>query len=185
MAFAAQHIDARLIQARALLAAAGYGPDNPLRLTYSHSTLGQSKRVAVAVAAMWKRIGVVTALSAMEGKVMFANLRQGNFEVAYAGWAADYNDAASFLYLLRSTSVASNYSRYRNEIYDILLKRAETEADPTMRRELLRQAEALAMDDQPILPLAVGVSKHLVAPYVRGWLDNAVDVHLSRHLFIR
>ncbi|TAK99193.1 MAG: peptide ABC transporter substrate-binding protein [Rhodospirillaceae bacterium] len=184
MAFLDAPMESRLAQARDLLAQAGYGPDRPLTLTYSHSTAGESKRVAIAVAAMWKQIGVKVTLSGTEGKVMFANLRQGNFEVAFADWTADFNDAASFLYPLQSTSVSSNYSRYSNPAYDGLLAQAATTTDRRARADLLRLAEALILADQPILPLAVGVSKNLVSPQVRGWAPNAVDVYLSRYFSV-
>ena len=172
----------RLEQARTLLAEAGYGPDKPLKLAYSHSTVGEMKRIAVAIAAMWQRINVDVMLQGTEGKVLFANLRQGNYEVAYAGWSADFDDAASFLYLLQSSAVASNYSRYRNKAYDDFLAGAARTADAKSRADLLRQAEAIALRDQPILPVAFGVSKSLIRPTVRGWEPNAIDVHLSRYL---
>ncbi len=38
------------------------------------------------------------------------------------------------------------------------------------------------LNDMPVMPIYVYVSKHLVRPRVGGWTDNALDVHLSRHL---
>jgi len=174
----------RLEQARKLLSEAGYGPSTPLNLVYSHSTVGEMKRIGVAIAAMWQRIGVDVRLQGTEGKVMFANMRQGNYEVAYAGWSADFDDAASFLYLLQSSSIASNYSRYANKKFDGLLASAAGTADAKKRAALLRQAEEIALADQPLLPVAFGVSKSLVRKNVDGWQPNAADVHLSRYLSV-
>jgi oligopeptide transport system substrate-binding protein len=184
VSFLSAPMSERLVRARALLAEAGYGPGKPLQLTYSLSNSAEAKRIAIAVAAMWKPIGVEVALAGTEAKVMFANLRQGNFEVAYAAWTADFNDAASFLYILQSTSTASNYSRYTNSIYDGLLAQAAQTPLAEERADLLRRAEALALANQPIVPLLYGVSKNLVAADVRGWAPNAADVHLSRYLSI-
>ncbi len=181
--FRTESMATRLERARGLLAEVGYGPDKPLAIAFTHSTVGEIKRLAVAIAAMLKPINVEVFLLGTEGKVMFANMRQGNYEMAYAGWSADFDDPASFLYLLQS-GVASNYSRYSNPAYDALLTKAAKTGDRKARSELLHQAEAIAIADMPILPIAFGVSKALVAPQVKGWHPNASDVHLSRYLTI-
>jgi oligopeptide transport system substrate-binding protein len=173
---------ARLAEARELLAAAGYGESNPLRLTYNHSANLDLRRIAVVIAGMWKRVGVETSLLNLEGKVHFSNLRQGNFEAAFVGWQADFNDASSFLYVLESGTTASNYSRYRNADFDTFLARAGALEDAGGRAALLAQAEALAMKDQPIIPLYFGVTKNLVSQRVIGWRANSIDAHPSRYL---
>lgn len=172
---------ARVTEARRLLAEAGYGPDNPLRLTYAHSANQELRRIAVVIAAMWKRVGVETTLLNTEGKVHFTNLRQGVFQAAFVAWLADFNDAANFLTVLES-SAGSNYARYDNPNYDRLLSAAAQTAGARERADLLRDAEALMLVDQPVIPLYFGATRNLVAPAVTGWQPNPVDVHLSRYL---
>lgn len=172
----------RRAKASELLAAAGYGPDSPLRLTYSLSSAEDRRRVAAAITAMWRPLGVEVELNNTEGKVLFSRLRSGDFEIGYAGWAADVNDAANFLAVLQSTSTTSNYARYRNPQYDLLLKDATQAIDYGTRAQLLAQAEALLLTDTPIAPLFHGVSKNLVSQQIIGWIDNPRDVHLSRYL---
>ena len=120
---------------------------------------------AVAVASMWKQIGVKTELYNAEVKVHYADLKQGNFQVARAGWIADYNDAQNFLYLLETRTGPNNYGRYSNPEYDNLMLEAEVTADLTKRSELMYKAESLAMADLPIIPIYHYVSKNLVASY--------------------
>lgn len=174
--------DQRRTRARLLLSEAGYGPGNPLRLTFSVSSAEDRRRIAAAIAAMWKPLGVEVTLNNTEGKVLFSKLRTGDFEVGYAGWAADVNDAANFLAILQSQASTSNYARYRNPAYDALLAQAAASADLARRAALLAEAEALMLADAPIAPLFHGVSKNLVAARVTGWVDNAKDVHPSRFL---
>lgn len=180
--FAETAPDVRLAEAKRLLAEAGYTPDAPLKITYSHSSNLDLRRIAVIIAGMWKRVGIETRLYNAEGKVHFANLRQGEYEVAFVGWSADFNDASSFLYVLQSDSVNSNYSRYRSAAFDGLMKRAAHMENAGARAELLHQAEEIAMRDLPVIPLYFGVTKSLVSQRVIGWRANAVDVHLSRYL---
>lgn len=182
--FAATASDARITEAKRLLAEAGYTPDKPLKLTYSHSSNLDLKRIGVIIAGMWKRAGIETSLLNTEGKVHFANLRQGSFEVAFVGWSADFNDASSFLYVLDSSSTSSNYSRYRNPAYDALLKKAANMENAAVRADFLHQAEETLMRDQPVIPLYFGVTKSLVSQHVIGWRANAADVHLSRYLSV-
>lgn len=174
--------DVRLKEAVRLLAEAGYGPDHPLHITYAHSSDQELRRIAVVISAMWKRAGVATSLFNTEGRVHFANLRQGVFETAFVAWLADFNDAANFLTVLASDSVSSNYARYDNPAYDNLLGEAQQTAQPAARAELLQQAEGIMLADQPVIPLYFGATRNLVAARVTGWKGNPVDVHLSRFL---
>ena len=172
----------RVTQARALLEAAGYGPNNPLKLTYSLSSAEDRRRVAAAIAAMWKPLGVEVTINNTEGKVLFSRLRTGDFEIGFSAWAADVNDAGNFLAILHSRSSNSNYARYFNAAYDQLLDHAAATSDAAERAATLAKAEVLMLSDAPIAPLFHGVSKNLVGTHVAGWVDNPRDVHLSRYL---
>ena len=182
--FAGQSMDQRRAEAVRLLREAGYGPGRPLMLSYVYAGAPENRRLAVVIAAMWKRVGVKTALINREGKIHFSSLRQGDFEVGFVGWVADYNDASTFLYVLQSTTVNANYARYRNPEFDSLVIEAGQTVDVDARAALMRRAEKLMLADQPIIPLYFDMTKYLVARHVRGWRDNAVDAHLSRYLSI-
>jgi oligopeptide transport system substrate-binding protein len=172
----------RLARAKELIAAAGFGPDNPLRLQLRYNTSENHKKIAVAVAAMWKQIGVQTELFNSEVKVHYNDVQEGNFEVARAGWIADYNDAHNFLYLMDSSTGVLNYAGYASGEFDRLMAEASLTADLGARADLLRQAEAIALTDMPNIPIYYYVSKNLVAPHVQGWVDNTKDIHRTRWL---
>ncbi len=52
------------------------------------------------------------------------------------------------------------------------------------RALVLRDAEALAMTDHPVIPIYYYVGKRLVSPVVKGWIDNPRSVNRARHLWI-
>ena len=133
---------------------------------------------------MWKRVGVEVTLQNFEGKIHFANLRQGDYETGLLAWVADVNDAGNFLYILQSSSTGSNYSRYRNPAFDGLMEKAAVTTDLAARAGILREAETIAMADQPIAPLYFAVNRNLVRSCVKGWLPNPLDVHPSRYLSV-
>jgi oligopeptide transport system substrate-binding protein len=174
----------RLAQAKDLMAEAGFGPDNPLQLQLRYNTSENHKKIAIAIAAMWKQLGVATELFNSEVKVHYNDVQEGNFEVARAGWIADYNDAHNFLYLMDSSTGVLNYAGYADEEFDRLMAEASATADLDARADLLRQAEAVAMADMPNIPIYYYVSKNLVAPHVQGWLDNTKDIHRTRWLSV-
>ena len=172
----------RLEEAERLLEEAGYGEGGePLDVQLRYNTNDNHKRVAVAIASMWKPLGVDVELYNTETKVHYDELSRGVLEVARAGWLADYNDADNFLNLLKS-DVEFNYGRYSNEEYDSLIDEANAETDPDARAELLRQAEQIALDDSAAMPIYYYLSENLVSPKVEGFENNAFDIHRTRWL---
>ena len=171
-------------QAQKLMEEAGYGKNNPLTLKLSYNTSENHKKVAIAVAAMWKKaLGVKTQLFNTEVKVHYANLKSRDFEIARAGWIADYNDPQNFLFLMEKTN-AKNYSSFDSANYNQLMKQAETEVNMDKRDDMMRQAESIAMAEVPNIPIYYYVSKNLVNPRVNGWVDNTSDKHRIRYLSV-
>jgi len=171
----------RLDEAARLLKAAGYGPENPLEIDILYIAVGGWKKTGIVVASMWRAIGVHARLMSCDGKVHTSSLLIGDYEVGLISWSADFADASNFLEIQKSSS-AANFPRWSNEIYDRLLDEADLEPDPGVRADLLHRAEAVLMEDLPIIPLYHPGSTSLVAPYVEGWVDNPLDVHPSRWL---
>jgi oligopeptide transport system substrate-binding protein len=178
-------IAVRQKKAKALLAEAGYGPDKPLEFTLRYNTSENHKRIAVAVVSMWKAIGVKAELFNSEVKVHYADLKLGDFQVARAGWIADYNDAQNFLYLLETRTGANNYGRYSNPEYDKLMLEAEVTSDLVKRAEMMLMAESFVMRDQPVIPIYHYVSKALVSTKVQGYLDNPQHIHRWRYVSLK
>ena len=176
--------DERVAKAKELLAEAGFGPDNPLKLTLSYNTSENHKKIAIAVASMWKQIGVETELFNTEVKVHYNNLQEGEFQVARAGWIADYNDPENFLTLLRTKTGPMNYGGFSNAEYDRLMDESDGTVDQAARNALMHEAEAIAMAEMPIIPLYYYVSKNLVGPQVAGFEDNTKDIHRTRWLSV-
>jgi oligopeptide transport system substrate-binding protein len=52
------------------------------------------------------------------------------------------------------------------------------------RAALLRQAEAIAMENQAVIPIYYYVSKNLVSTKVSGWEPNVKDLQRTRYLSI-
>lgn len=172
-------------EAKKLYRESGYSNENPLRLEVLYNTNENHKRLVVAIASMWKQVlGVETSLINQEWKVFLETRRRMEVtQVFRAGWIGDYNDAYTFSQLMHSKNEL-NHQGYANEAYDSLLDQAAMETDLERRAQLLQQAEQILLQDLPIIPVYVYVSKHLVKPWVGGYESNIMDHHYTKDLYI-
>ncbi|MCK3778866.1 peptide ABC transporter substrate-binding protein [Ensifer sesbaniae] len=174
-------------KAIALMKEAGYGEGGkPLEIELRYNTNPNHERVATAVADMWKNtFGAKVSLVNLDVSSHYAYLQEGGkFNVARAGWQADYADAENFLALSVSSNKTFNYGHFENAEFDSLMKKSYDEQDPAARSKLMHEAEALLMKEQPIAPLLTQADLWLVASRVKGWADNAPNEHLSKFLSI-
>ena len=167
--------------ARDLLTAAGFTQNNPLKLTLRYISGDENKRVQIAIASMWRSVGVQTSLHHTELSVHFADLRQANFQVAQAGWFGE-NNPEHYLELLMSDIGNVNYGRYVSPKYDRLIRQAKRTADLETRITLLKGAEIEGLRDFAVIPLDSGMIRSLVDPQILGWRTNPRNVHGVRYL---
>ena len=172
----------RMTEARALYAKAGFSAANPAAFELSSNKSPLHDRIALAVSAMWKQgLGAKVTLRAEEFRVLKQTIDSREVEVFRGSWIADYNDAYSFLQVLRS-GFGINLPRYSSAAYDGLLDEASSAGSAAARQALLGEAERQLLRDVPLIPLYFYVSKHLVAPRVQGWYDNVMNVTYSKDL---
>jgi oligopeptide transport system substrate-binding protein len=187
----AQTFDAKMSQAKRnemakkLLAEAGYGPDKPLNVEILYNTNENHRKIAIAIAGMWKKtLGVNAAITNQEWKVYLDTRDKKQFELVRAAWIGDYADASNFLDLFLSTAGERNDAGYNNSQFDELMKKASVTANPEERNKILQQAEQVFLDDLPIIPIYHYTNNYLVADKVQGWVDNVLGYQLTRYLSI-
>lgn len=172
----------RIAEAKKLYASAGYSAAKPLRFELRYNSGEVHDRMAVAITSMWKEaLGAEVQPLAVEFKSLLQDIDRGDVDMFRSSWLGDYNDAYTFSQYLKS-DFGINLPHYQNAEYDRLVTTAAMEVDAEKRRELLQQAEGVALKDHPLIPLYFYVSKHLVKPQVQGWYDNVMNVVYSRDL---
>ena len=173
--------DERNAKAQEMLAAAGYGSDNPLSIDLVYNTSEGHKSVAIAVSQMWKQtLGVETTLANQEWQTFLEARGNGDFEVARGGWCADYNEASTFLDLMQSES-GYNDSKYLNPEVDALLAEAKTADNPQPNYD---RVEEFIAQDTPIIPIYHYASVKLFAENLEGWpFENFQQNWYSKDLY--
>ena len=176
-------MDKKVAEAKKLLAEAGVKPG--AKFSFSYNTSEYHKKMAIFAASEWKtKLGLNIDTESMEFKVLLKKRHDGEFQMARNGWIADYNDATTFLALIRCDSDQNNNFNCNRAAEDVINK-GVMETDPAKRKALLTQAANLIMEDYPIIPLVQYSLPRLVKSYVGGYsLTNSQDRFRSKDLYI-
>lgn len=178
----------RNAEAKKLLAEAGYTADKPLTFSLLYNTSDLHKKLAIAVASIWKKnLGANVKLENQEWKTFLDTRHQGTFDVARAGWCADYNEPTSFLNTMLSDS-SNNTAHYKSPAFDKLIGDTLKVTDEAQRAELYSKAEQQLDKDTAIVPVYYYVNARLVKPWVGGYtgkdpLDNIYvkNLYIIKH----
>jgi oligopeptide transport system substrate-binding protein len=168
--------------ARRLLAAAGFGPDHPLRFRLHYPNDELRRLLVQAVAGqLQKNLGAQVEPWVEEFRVYLRTQDQGDYDVSLSRWAGDYSDATTFLDLWTSGSI-QNKTGWADGKYDGLVARAHGLADPAARTATLVEAEARVLDEAPIVPLLFGAKDYLIRPGFGGIGANSLGNHMMRYV---
>ncbi|KAF4325920.1 hypothetical protein G195_000443 [Phytophthora kernoviae 00238/432] len=151
-------------------------------VTLIYNTSDGHAKIALAVADMWKKnLGVDVKTENQEWGVFLENRQNQNFQVARAGWSADYNDPYNFLEMW-TTGNTNNDSKFSNEQYDKDVKETVKSADPATRMAAFADAEKiLIQDEMGVLPIYYYTNVSLTKPYLKGvQLDFSGAIDFTR-----
>lgn len=131
----------------------------------------------------WERClpGFKMDIRSLPGKAYLQEMNEGNYDICYAGWAADYSDPTAYLSVFRSDSLF-NFSRYRNEEYDRILDECGEEPlalDEKKRNEKLQEVEDMLIEDAIVIPLFFEGSVQMISPRVKGVVFNSFSPVVS------
>jgi oligopeptide transport system substrate-binding protein len=175
----------RIALAQRLYAQAGYSPEHPLDVEFNFP-LGnpEMRQVFEAMTAMWRlHLGANVRLAGEDWRVHMQNREIGKTRMFWYAWIADYPDPFTFLALPMDES-GQNYGHNHNDKYDAHMKAAMATASRDERNAHYNAAERLLDADAVAITIYYYRTRHLLRNYVRGWVDNPMDNHLSRDLYL-
>lgn len=142
-------------RARALLAAVGYGPERPLRLSYKTSSDPFRIRFATVIQAQLARVGIEARIQSYDWGTFFGDIKAGRFQLYGLTWVG-IRTPDIFRYIFHSASMppdGANRGRYHNSEVDRLIETARGEQDLGRQAELYQRIQAILLEDLPYIPL--------------------------------
>ncbi|MGB0720912.1 MAG: ABC transporter substrate-binding protein [Gammaproteobacteria bacterium] len=142
-------------RARALLAGLGFGPHNPLRLTYKTSTDPLRIRIATVFQRQLAEVGIDLEIRSYDWGTFFGDIKAGRFQLYSLTWVG-IRSPDIFEYVFHSSMippVGANRGRYKSEAADQLIEAAQQAPDRGRQAALFRELQALLHRDLPYIPL--------------------------------
>ncbi|MDB6029135.1 MAG: extracellular solute-binding protein family 5 [Verrucomicrobiales bacterium] len=175
-----------LAKAKQLLAEAGF-PDGRgfPHFEILYNTLESHKTIAEALQQMWKKnLNIDVGLRNEEWKV-YLNTKKagGDFDLCRYGWIGDYPDPNTFLDMW-ITDGGNNDAGWSNKEYDRLIAEAGKTIDPQERFKIFQKAEAILLDEMPVLPIYYYVSIYLLQPSLKNYHATILDHQPYKYLYL-
>ena len=172
-------------EARRLLGEAGYpGGAGLPPIDVHYNTSENHKLIAEAIQRMWKvNLGADVSLLNEDWKVYLDTQNNLDYQVSRAGWIGDYADPSNFLDCFLSSS-GNNRTGWASQAYDDLMAQAARTPDTTERNELFQKAEAILLEEAPVMPIYIYTRVYLKSPEVKGWKSNLLGYISFKDLWL-
>ena len=134
-------------------------------------TWGQTwwKRIAEVFAAQVNQtLGTKLTVEVTEANTVFARLRAGDYQASAWGWLG-FVDPDEYTYDILHTKGWRNFQGYSNSKLDEVLEQGRREIDKGKRGEIYKQAEALMIEDMPVIPCFCSNIHNLMSKKVQGF----------------
>lgn len=142
-------------------------------ITLCYGNSDRNHKVAQAVQQQWKKaLGIDVKLENCEPQVLYDRISRHNYQIAMGAWFADFRDPISFLEVFKYKHNSTNNTQWENKEFIEQLNLSALEKDPAKRYDTLQKAEAILMQNLPVIPVFFGAFN-----YVKS--ENLFGVHFS------
>jgi oligopeptide transport system substrate-binding protein len=124
----------------------------PIVLSYKNTERNTS--IVQAIQKQWEMaLSIPVQLEAVDPKILYRLLSQKEYQIAASDWVADFNDPINFLEVFKYKDASTNNTNWESPKYVDLLNRSAISKNADERREIMREAESILMDQMPIIPV--------------------------------
>ena len=142
--------------AKALLAQAGHGPDNPLHVRlWTYRNRPELPTLATAVQAMLREVGIDAEIQIGDYGAQEPELLAGRYDmfILSRSYLTDVPDAGATLRSDYTCDGSYNVDHYCSQAFDSLVSTLDTTTDVAARQDVFRAAARTLVDDAVGLPL--------------------------------
>ncbi|MFT3911628.1 MAG: ABC transporter substrate-binding protein [Ferruginibacter sp.] len=162
-------------KAKSLLAEAGYSNGN--MPTIKLLTIPNYASLGTYIVNELKQLGINAAVESVQKSLLLDQTSKSQVPFFRGSWIADYPDAENYLSVFYSKNPAPpNYTRYKNDAYDLLYERSLAEKNDSLRYDIYRQMDKIILTDAPVVPLWYDMVLHLVHTNVIGFRANSLNM---------
>ena len=171
-------------KAKALMAEAGYSNGQNYPVIELKVSPGIYVLVGEAIQQMWKEnLNVNVSLVQEEFPITLQSLIEKDYQMARMGWTGDYNDPMTMLDVMISYG-GVNHTGFHNAQYDNLILSAKQNKDNHLRMNYMKEAEAILLDEMPIIPLYYRTDSFVKDPKLKGVVLNPLGRHKFNYAYI-
>ncbi|MBF0457918.1 MAG: ABC transporter substrate-binding protein [Nitrospirae bacterium] len=157
-------------KAKALLRGSGYKPST--KLHFYVTAAQDAVDIAEIIVSYLKDAGIEAEIRTLEWSAYKAAINNGETDMFWLGWLADYPDIENFLYPLYHSSnfgAGGNRTRYKNTEVDKLIETGRKTADEAEREALYKTAEEQILRDAPAVYFWQNRGVTAVAPRIKNF----------------
>jgi oligopeptide transport system substrate-binding protein len=154
-------------------------------ITYSYTSTGNNHALAQAVQQQLSHnLGITVNLDKSDYKTHMDKLSARTYELIQHFWVAQYNDPMNILERFKYKTNTKNYPGWENATFIQLLNKSVLDSTPEKRAQTLELAEALLLEELPLVPLYHWASAFITQPYVSGYETSANGAFDYSHLHL-
>lgn len=173
-------------RSRALLAIVGYGPDNPLRLTYKTSSDAVRIRLATVIQSQLAKVGIDVTLKTYDWGTFYGDIKAGRFQLYSLSWVG-IKSPDIFRYVFHSNSAppeGANRGNFQDATVNTLIEAAEQVQDTASQVILYRALQERLLATLPVVPLWYEDQVYATREGINGYVlaqDGNYDGLLTVH----
>lgn len=182
-------VDADFEAAQEYLAAGleelGLSDASELEIEISINTSEAHSTIAQFIQEGWRtNLGVNATIRNAEWQVYLEEMNNLQHQVGRMGWIADYNDANTFLDQFRTANSGNNDTGWENEEFKNLIDEAAAEQDTDARTQLLLDAEAVMMEEFPVIPIYYYTNNYVVKDNIENMKPDGLGNITLKHVSV-
>jgi peptide/nickel transport system substrate-binding protein len=172
-----------IAKAKALLKAAGFPNGFSTELYYGTAPrpyMPEPQRVAEAIQADLRQIGINVTLQPFEWAVYLSKIKNFEHPMCLIGWTGDNGDPDNFLYPLLDKDSAvkggQNYSAWRDDAFHKLMIEGQSTVDEKKRAAIYAEAVKMVHDEAPAIPLVHTTVPLAMKSNIEGVIPSPISV---------